>query len=68
MQAAAVRGLPPLVLQTKAAYVLFYQRRDDEVCNTPSQAAFPGCSEGDARPSGSQQVSGEEETCSMDTN
>ncbi|XP_040850389.1 ubiquitin carboxyl-terminal hydrolase 4 isoform X2 [Ochotona curzoniae] len=53
---------------TKAAYVLFYQRRDDEVCNTPSQAAFPGCSEGDARPSGSQQVSGEEETCSMDTN
>ncbi|XP_004581515.2 ubiquitin carboxyl-terminal hydrolase 4 isoform X2 [Ochotona princeps] len=53
---------------TKAAYVLFYQRRDDEVCKTPSQAAFPGCSEGDAQPSGSQQVSGDEETCSMDTN
>nr|KAF6311434.1 ubiquitin specific peptidase 4 [Myotis myotis] len=53
---------------TKAAYVLFYQRRDDEFHTTPSLAGFPGSSDGGTRPSSSQQGLGEEAACSMDTN
>uniref|UniRef100_U3KN40 Ubiquitin carboxyl-terminal hydrolase n=1 Tax=Oryctolagus cuniculus TaxID=9986 RepID=U3KN40_RABIT len=53
---------------TKAAYVLFYQRRDDEFYETPSRASFPGSSDGGTRPGSSQQASGDEEACSMDTN
>ncbi|XP_040102869.1 ubiquitin carboxyl-terminal hydrolase 4 isoform X2 [Oryx dammah] len=52
---------------TKAAYVLFYQRRDDEFHKTPS-LSFPGSSDGSARPSSSQQGTGDGETYSMDTN
>ncbi|XP_043741118.1 ubiquitin carboxyl-terminal hydrolase 4 isoform X2 [Cervus elaphus] len=52
---------------TKAAYVLFYQRRDDEFHKTPS-LSFPGSSDGGARPSSSQQGTGDDETYSMDTN
>ncbi|XP_045153549.1 ubiquitin carboxyl-terminal hydrolase 4 isoform X2 [Echinops telfairi] len=44
---------------TKAAYVLFYQRRDEEPHQTPAVPAFP---------SSSQQGVGDEEACSMDTN
>ncbi|KAM8758560.1 ubiquitin carboxyl-terminal hydrolase 4 isoform 2-T2 [Rhynchonycteris naso] len=56
---------------TKAAYVLFYQRRDDE---TPSLTSFPVSSDGGMRVAGSQQGPGDqpgpgdEEACSMDTN
>ncbi|XP_066102153.1 ubiquitin carboxyl-terminal hydrolase 4 isoform X2 [Saccopteryx bilineata] len=50
---------------TKAAYVLFYQRRDDE---TPSLTSFPVSSDGGTRAGGSQQGLGDEEACSMDTN
>ncbi|XP_066207127.1 ubiquitin carboxyl-terminal hydrolase 4 isoform X2 [Saccopteryx leptura] len=50
---------------TKAAYVLFYQRRDDE---TPSLTSFPASSDGGTRAGGSQQGLGDEEACSMDTN
>ncbi|XP_006171026.2 ubiquitin carboxyl-terminal hydrolase 4 isoform X2 [Tupaia chinensis] len=51
---------------TKAAYVLFYQRRDEE---TPSLTGFLGPSEGGTRPSSSQQGMGDDdETCNMDTN
>ncbi|KAF5921631.1 hypothetical protein HPG69_012801 [Diceros bicornis minor] len=53
---------------TKAAYVLFYQRRDDEFYKTPSLISFPGSSDGGTRPSSSQQGMGEDEACSMDTN
>uniref|UniRef100_A0A8C4LT80 Ubiquitin carboxyl-terminal hydrolase 4 n=1 Tax=Equus asinus asinus TaxID=83772 RepID=A0A8C4LT80_EQUAS len=53
---------------TKAAYVLFYQRRDDEFCKTPSLISFPGSSDGGMRPSSSQQGVGDDEACSMDTN
>ncbi|XP_012883510.1 PREDICTED: ubiquitin carboxyl-terminal hydrolase 4 [Dipodomys ordii] len=54
---------------TKAAYVLFYQRRDDESYKTPSSlASFPGSSEGRMRPSNAQQGLGDDESCSMDTN
>lgn len=53
---------------TKAAYVLFYQRRDDEFYKTPSHMNFPGSSDGGMRPSSSQQGFGEDEACSMDTN
>ncbi|XP_052492449.1 ubiquitin carboxyl-terminal hydrolase 4 isoform X2 [Budorcas taxicolor] len=52
---------------TKAAYVLFYQRRDDEFHKTPS-LSFPGSSDGSARPGSSQQGTGDDETYSMDTN
>lgn len=52
---------------TKAAYVLFYQRRDDECPSTSSPASFPG-SDGGAKPSSSQQDLGEEEAYTMDTN
>ncbi|XP_045712759.1 ubiquitin carboxyl-terminal hydrolase 4 isoform X1 [Phyllostomus hastatus] len=53
---------------TKAAYVLFYQRRDDEFYKPPSLAGFPGASDGGTRPSSSQQGLGDEEAYSMDTN
>ncbi|XP_036122022.1 ubiquitin carboxyl-terminal hydrolase 4 isoform X2 [Molossus molossus] len=54
---------------TKAAYVLFYQRRDDECCKTPLPTTFPGSDGGTRpRPSSSQQGPEEEEACSMDTN
>ncbi|XP_054982096.1 ubiquitin carboxyl-terminal hydrolase 4-like [Sorex araneus] len=53
---------------TKAAYVLFYQRQDDEFYKTPSHTSFPGPSDGGMRPSGSQQGMGDDEACSMDTN
>ncbi|XP_069873864.1 ubiquitin carboxyl-terminal hydrolase 4 isoform X2 [Dipodomys merriami] len=54
---------------TKAAYVLFYQRRDDESYKTPSSlASFPGSSDGRMRPSSAQQGLGDDESCSMDTN
>ncbi|KAK1332694.1 hypothetical protein QTO34_007377 [Cnephaeus nilssonii] len=53
---------------TKAAYVLFYQRRDDEFHAPPSLAGFPGSSDGGMQPSSSQQGLGEEAACSMDTN
>ncbi|XP_006892978.1 PREDICTED: ubiquitin carboxyl-terminal hydrolase 4 isoform X2 [Elephantulus edwardii] len=53
---------------TKAAYVLFYQRRDDEFSKTPSVTSFPSSSEGETRTSGSQQGLGHDEACSMDTN
>ncbi|XP_027789365.1 ubiquitin carboxyl-terminal hydrolase 4 isoform X2 [Marmota flaviventris] len=53
---------------TKAAYVLFYQRRDDECYKTPSLINFPGSSDGGTRPSSSQQGLGDDEACSMDTN
>ncbi|XP_076985438.1 ubiquitin carboxyl-terminal hydrolase 4 isoform X4 [Tamandua tetradactyla] len=53
---------------TKAAYVLFYQRRDDEFYKTPSLIGFPGSSDGGTRPSSSQQSLGDDEACSMDTN
>ncbi|XP_039333041.1 ubiquitin carboxyl-terminal hydrolase 4 isoform X2 [Saimiri boliviensis] len=52
---------------TKAAYVLFYQRRDDEFYKTPSLSSS-GSSDGGTRRSGSQQGLGDEEACSMDTN
>ncbi|XP_006196358.1 ubiquitin carboxyl-terminal hydrolase 4 isoform X2 [Vicugna pacos] len=52
---------------TKAAYVLFYQRRDDEFYKTPS-LSFPGSSDGGTRPGSSQQGRGDDEACSMDTN
>ncbi|KAL2803832.1 ubiquitin carboxyl-terminal hydrolase 4 isoform a, partial [Daubentonia madagascariensis] len=52
---------------TKAAYVLFYQRRDDESYKMPSLSSFPGSSDGGLRPSSSQQGLGDEEACSMDT-
>ena len=58
---------PPLVFQTKAAYVLFYQRRDDEFYKTPSLSSS-GSSDGGTRPSSSQQGLGDDEACSMDTN
>jgi len=53
---------------TKAAYVLFYQRRDDEFYKTPSLVCFPGSSEGGTSPGSSQQGTGDDEACSMDTN
>ncbi|KAM5315138.1 ubiquitin carboxyl-terminal hydrolase 4 isoform 2-T2 [Glossophaga mutica] len=53
---------------TKAAYVLFYQRRDDEFYKPPSLTSFPGSSDGGTRPSSSQQGLGDEEAYSMDTN
>ncbi|XP_028374345.1 ubiquitin carboxyl-terminal hydrolase 4 isoform X2 [Phyllostomus discolor] len=53
---------------TKAAYVLFYQRRDDEFHKPPSLTSFPGASDGGTRPSSSQQGLGDEEAYSMDTN
>uniref|UniRef100_A0A8D2DFB4 Ubiquitin carboxyl-terminal hydrolase n=1 Tax=Sciurus vulgaris TaxID=55149 RepID=A0A8D2DFB4_SCIVU len=53
---------------TKAAYVLFYQRRDDECYKAPSLTSFPGSSDGGTRPSSSQQGLGDDEACSMDTN
>ncbi|XP_042785282.1 ubiquitin carboxyl-terminal hydrolase 4 isoform X3 [Panthera leo] len=53
---------------TKAAYVLFYQRRDDEFYKTPSLISFSGSSEGGTSPSSSQQGMGDDEACSMDTN
>nr|KAF6476824.1 ubiquitin specific peptidase 4 [Rousettus aegyptiacus] len=55
---------------TKAAYVLFYQRRDDdEFYKTPSSLTnFPGSSDRGTRPSSSQQGMGDDEACSMDTN
>ncbi|XP_034812343.1 ubiquitin carboxyl-terminal hydrolase 4 isoform X3 [Pan paniscus] len=52
---------------TKAAYVLFYQRRDDEFYKTPSLSSS-GSSDGGTRPSSSQQGLGDDEACSMDTN
>lgn len=39
-QPVAESSLP--VLQTKAAYVLFYQRRDEEFHTTPSLASVAG--------------------------
>ncbi|KAK2506976.1 hypothetical protein MC885_006393 [Smutsia gigantea] len=45
---------------TKAAYVLFYQRRDEEFCKTPSLAGVAGSSCEGMRPSSSQGL--------MDTN
>ncbi|XP_064130609.1 ubiquitin carboxyl-terminal hydrolase 4 isoform X4 [Loxodonta africana] len=53
---------------TKAAYVLFYQRRDDDFSKIPSLMTFPGSSDGRMRPSSSQQGLGDNEACSMDTN
>ncbi|XP_069331787.1 ubiquitin carboxyl-terminal hydrolase 4 isoform X2 [Eulemur rufifrons] len=53
---------------TKAAYVLFYQRRDDESYKMPSLSNFPGSSDGGSRPSSSQQGLGDDEAYSMDTN
>uniref|UniRef100_H0WJJ3 Ubiquitin carboxyl-terminal hydrolase 4 n=1 Tax=Otolemur garnettii TaxID=30611 RepID=H0WJJ3_OTOGA len=53
---------------TKAAYVLFYQRRDDDSYKMPSLSSFPGSSDGGSRPSSSQQGLGDDEACSMDTN
>lgn len=52
---------------TKAAYVLFYQRRDGECPSTSSLAGFPG-SDGGAKLSSSRQDLGEEEAYTMDTN
>uniref|UniRef100_A0A8C9GR73 ubiquitinyl hydrolase 1 n=3 Tax=Piliocolobus tephrosceles TaxID=591936 RepID=A0A8C9GR73_9PRIM len=52
---------------TKAAYVLFYQRRDDEFYKTPSLSGS-GSSDGGTRPSSCQQGMGDDEACSMDTN
>ncbi|XP_004676230.1 PREDICTED: ubiquitin carboxyl-terminal hydrolase 4 [Condylura cristata] len=52
---------------TKAAYVLFYERRDDEFYKT-SSLGFPGSSDGGTRPASSQQGLGDDEACSMDTN
>ncbi|XP_025231184.1 ubiquitin carboxyl-terminal hydrolase 4 isoform X3 [Theropithecus gelada] len=52
---------------TKAAYVLFYQRRDDEFYKTPSLSSS-GSSDGGTRPSSCQQGLGDDEACSMDTN
>ena len=63
-----VNELSPLVFQTKAAYVLFYQRRDDEFYKPPSLTSFPGSSDGGMRPSSAQQGLGDEEAYSMDTN
>ncbi|XP_071068165.1 ubiquitin carboxyl-terminal hydrolase 4 isoform X6 [Dasypus novemcinctus] len=53
---------------TKAAYVLFYQRRDDEFHKTPAVIGFSSSSDGGTRPSSSQQSLGDDEACSMDTN
>nr|XP_012626716.1 ubiquitin carboxyl-terminal hydrolase 4 isoform X2 [Microcebus murinus] len=53
---------------TKAAYVLFYQRRDDESYKMPSLSSFPGSSDGGSRSSSSQQGLGDDEAYSMDTN
>ncbi|XP_007168801.2 ubiquitin carboxyl-terminal hydrolase 4 isoform X4 [Balaenoptera acutorostrata] len=52
---------------TKAAYVLFYQRRDDELYKTTSLSS-PGSFDGGTRPGSLQQGMGDDETCSMDTN
>lgn len=59
---------PFLVLQTKAAYVLFYQRRDDDCYRASALTSLPSCSEGGVRLSSSQQGVGDEEAYSMDTN
>uniref|UniRef100_A0A8C5LEJ9 Ubiquitin carboxyl-terminal hydrolase n=1 Tax=Jaculus jaculus TaxID=51337 RepID=A0A8C5LEJ9_JACJA len=48
---------------TKAAYVLFYQRRDEEYYKAPPESPDRG-----TRPSSSQQALGDGEACSMDTN
>ncbi|XP_010613875.1 ubiquitin carboxyl-terminal hydrolase 4 isoform X3 [Fukomys damarensis] len=53
---------------TKAAYVLFYQRRDDNFSKEPSLTGFPTSYDGGMRPSSLQQGSGDDEACSMDTN
>lgn len=53
---------------TKAAYVLFYQRRDDEFYKAPSLTNFPGSSDRGTRPSSSQQGMEDDEACIMDTN
>nr|XP_048280118.1 ubiquitin carboxyl-terminal hydrolase 4 isoform X3 [Myodes glareolus] len=53
---------------TKAAYVLFYQRRDDECHSVPSLTAFPGSSDGAMRLGSSQQGLGDDEASNMDTN
>nr|XP_021518465.1 ubiquitin carboxyl-terminal hydrolase 4 isoform X3 [Meriones unguiculatus] len=53
---------------TKAAYVLFYQRRDDDCPRVSSLPSFPSCSEGGVRLSSSQQGVGDEEAYNMDTN
>uniref|UniRef100_A0A8C0XEX8 Ubiquitin carboxyl-terminal hydrolase n=1 Tax=Castor canadensis TaxID=51338 RepID=A0A8C0XEX8_CASCN len=53
---------------TKAAYVLFYQRRDDDSYKAPSLTSFPGSCDGGLRPCSSQQGLGDDEACSMDTN
>ncbi|XP_016048216.1 ubiquitin carboxyl-terminal hydrolase 4 isoform X2 [Erinaceus europaeus] len=53
---------------TKAAYVLFYQRRDDDFFKTPSPVSFPVSSDGAMKTSSSQQSLGDDEACGMDTN
>ncbi|XP_004625148.1 ubiquitin carboxyl-terminal hydrolase 4 isoform X2 [Octodon degus] len=53
---------------TKAAYVLFYQRRDEDECKEPPLPCFPGSCDGGMRPGSSQQGLGDDEACSMDTN
>ncbi|XP_063104916.1 ubiquitin carboxyl-terminal hydrolase 4 isoform X2 [Cavia porcellus] len=53
---------------TKAAYVLFYQRRDEDCCKEPPLTGFPGSCDSEMRPGSSKQGLGDDDTCSMDTN
>ncbi|XP_072507250.1 ubiquitin carboxyl-terminal hydrolase 4 isoform X1 [Notamacropus eugenii] len=53
---------------TKAAYVLFYQRRDDEFYKAPSLPGFPGPSEAGKKGRRSQEGPEEDDVYSMDTN
>ncbi|XP_074054032.1 ubiquitin carboxyl-terminal hydrolase 4 isoform X2 [Macrotis lagotis] len=53
---------------TKAAYVLFYQRRDDEFYKAPSGPGFPGPSEAGKKGKCSQEGLEEDDIYSMDTN
>ncbi|XP_038628171.1 ubiquitin carboxyl-terminal hydrolase 4 isoform X1 [Tachyglossus aculeatus] len=51
---------------TKAAYVLFYQRREVEFCKTPS--SLPGFPEGTLSFQRNREEEVEDDLCSMDTN
>ncbi|XP_044534802.1 ubiquitin carboxyl-terminal hydrolase 4 isoform X2 [Gracilinanus agilis] len=53
---------------TKAAYVLFYQRRDDEFYKAPSLPGFPGPSDAGKKGKRSQEGLEEDDLYSMDTN
>ncbi len=53
---------------TKAAYVLFYQRRDDEFYKAPSLPGYSGPSDAGKKGKRSQEGLEEDDLYSMDTN